>query len=518
MSLRPSEQAELRRSSFKASVSAADGQRRRVSIMDVLRKDIRSSTLQRRRCVGGGEAETHALPPAALEKTANLPQLVAGLYSDDRRMLLQAARGFRMMLSIERDPPIQQVVDSGVLPCLVRLLSREDYTELQFESAWALTNIASGTSENTMLVVNNGAVPIFVKLLSSPSEDVREQAVWALGNVAGDCAKFRDIVLVHGVLFPLLQLLNGNPRASLLRNGTWALSNLCRGKPNFEHVKPALIVLRQLIHSDDEDVLTDACWALSYLSDGDCTNIQAVIETGACPRLVELLSHPSTSVLFPSLRAVGSIASGDEAHTQCILDHQALPCLLNLLVTNQEKRVKKEVCFTISNITAGNQEQIQAVINGNLIGPLVHLMCTAEFAVSKEAASAISNATYGGTHDQIKYLVSQGCIKAFCDFLRHSDPRILRVCLEGLENILKVGEAEKSLGACNVNMYVQMIEDADALDKIEDLQHHDDNMIYEMATRLLETFWVEEDDAMPSEGNAPHQVHVSASPGGFNFG
>lgn len=54
-------------------------------------------------------------------------------------------------------------------------------------------------------------------------------------------------------------------------------------------VRPALSALQRLVHSNDEEVLTDACWALSYLSDGTNDKIQAVIEAGVCPRLVELL-------------------------------------------------------------------------------------------------------------------------------------------------------------------------------------------------------------------------------------
>lgn len=39
--------------------------------------------------------------------------------------------------------------------------------------------------------------------------------------------------------------------------------------------------------------------------------------------------------------------------------------------------------------------------------------------------------------DQIKYLVSVGCIKPLCDLLICSDARIVTVALEGIENILK---------------------------------------------------------------------------------
>ncbi|WKA08975.1 hypothetical protein VitviT2T_026655 [Vitis vinifera] len=134
--------------------------------------------------------------------------------------------------------------------------------------------------------------------------------------------------------------------------------------------KPALPALGRLIHSNDEDVLTDACWALSYLSDGTNDKVQAVIEAGVYPRLVELLLYSSPSVLIPALRMVGNIVTGDDMQTQCIINHQALLCLLNPLTNNHNKSIKKEACWTISNITASNKEQIRAVIEANIIGPL----------------------------------------------------------------------------------------------------------------------------------------------------
>ena len=222
----------------------------------------------------------------------------------------------------ERSPPIDEVLHAGVAPRLVQFLQWHDRQELQFEAAWALTNIASGTSAHTNEIIRLGAVPIFVQLLQSTSEDVREQAIWALGNIAGDNYKCRDLVLSHGALEPLMMQLNAHAKLSVIRNATWTLSNFCRSKPqpDFECVKKALPALEQLTHSNDEEVLTDTCWALSYLSDGTNDKIGAVIETGVCRRLVDLLTSSQPSILVPALRTVGNIVTGDDVQTQMIIN------------------------------------------------------------------------------------------------------------------------------------------------------------------------------------------------------
>nr|GEU61900.1 importin subunit alpha-2-like [Tanacetum cinerariifolium] len=527
MSLRPNVKTEVRRNRYKVAVDADESRRRREDNMVEIRKNKREENLQkkRREVVAGGAQFATPLQPAFDKKLENLPAMVAAVWSPDNSLQFEATTHFRKLLSIERSPPIEEVIQSGVVPRFVEFLMREDFPQLQFEAAWALTNIASGTSEHTKVVIDHGAVAIFVKLLASPSDEVREQAVWALGNVAGDSPKCRDLVLGHGALIPLLAQLNEHAKLSMLRNATWTLSNFCRGKPqpSFDQTRPALPALQQLIYSNDEEVLTDACWALSYLSDGTNDKIQAVIDANVCPRLVELLNHYSPSVLIPALRAVGNIVTGDDMQTQYIIDQQVLSCLLNLLSTNHKKSIKKEACWTISNITAGNKDQIQTVIEANIIGPLVDLLQNSEFDIKKEAAWAISNATSGGSNDQIKYLVSQGCVKPLCDLLICPDPRIVTVCLEGLENTLKVGEAEKNLGGSgDVNLYAQMVDEAEGLEKIEQLQSHDNTEIYEKSIKLLETYWLEEEDDVMPPGDADQPGFGfgganSIPAGGFNF-
>ncbi len=69
---------------------------------------------------------------------------------------------------------------------------------------------------------------------------------------------------------------------------------------------------------------------------------------------------------------------------------------LSALLASPKEGIRKEACWTISNITAGNVQQIMCVIQANLIAPLVEILQHGDFKTKKEACWALSNATSGG--------------------------------------------------------------------------------------------------------------------------
>lgn len=115
----------------------------------------------------------------------SLHEIILKSQNSDLSIRYQGIRSARKLLAVDQNQPINDLINLNFLPILVHCLSFDDYPELQFEAAWALTNIASGTSQQTQAVVNANAVPYLLRLLYSKHSNVCEQAVWALGNLIG---------------------------------------------------------------------------------------------------------------------------------------------------------------------------------------------------------------------------------------------------------------------------------------------------------------------------------------------
>jgi hypothetical protein len=514
----------------KKGVSVEDGRRRRDEKTLVVRKEKKEESLKKRRQLtvsdAGDASDAAAATQGSQQTSTNLatmgtssdgaqrmfvlsdtPEMMRMMKSTDMNAQVAALRGFRRLLSVERDPPVQHCIDCGAVPMFVDFLQRNDSVQLQFEAAWALTNIAS--TDRTRVLVECRAIPYLAQLLNSANPEVREQSAWCLGNVAGDGAELRDVVLSSNAMPYLLANVQQPANLALLRNCTWALSNFCRGKPapSLAIVQTALPVLAHLLtQCSDEDTVVDATWALSYISDGNNDRIQAVVDTGVVTTLVAMLHSGKVNAITPALRTLGNIVSGNDEHTQAVVHANVLSAMVPLL-SHAKKNIRKEACWMLSNIAAGTIDQIQGVIAqpGLVARVLEQLGASSEWDVRKEAAWVVSNIATAAqvTPVMVASIVGAGAIQPLCDLLVASDVRVVMIALDALENILKVMTTDGASFGFNV---LEMMDEAGGINKLEDLQEHDDTKIYERAVKLIETYFTEEGASEGASENLAPQV------------
>ncbi|KAI2659821.1 Importin subunit alpha-5 [Labeo rohita] len=445
---------------------------RRIAECVELRKAHRVESILKKRNISLGDEEP--LSPEyntdnAQVITATIQEIVANVNSDCPEKQRQGCQAARKLLSRERNPPLKEIVEAGLLTRFVEFLGRHDDPTLQFEAAWSLTNVASGTSWHTQQVVEHGAVPAFIALLASPMLNISEQAVWALGNIAGDGPSYRDSLIDCGVIPALLARLTPDAPVGYLRNLTWTLSNLCRNKnpfPRFSAVQQMLPSIIQLLHHSDKSILSDACWAISYLTDGPNERIDVVIKTGILPRL-----------------------------TQAAIDAGVLSALPQLM-RHPKSSVQKEAAWAVSNIAAGPCQQIQQLITCGLLAPLVDLLRNGDFKTQREAVWAVTNYTSGGTVDQVVHLVKCGALEAILNLLQVKDTKTVLVILDAINNIFLAAE---KLG--EVDKLCLLVEEVGGLDRIEFLQNHENNAVYRAAQALIEKYFSEdgEDQCLTTE-------------------
>ncbi|OBA26911.1 ARM repeat-containing protein [Hanseniaspora valbyensis NRRL Y-1626] len=542
---------EYRRTTFKNKnkFSAEELRKRRETQQVELRKTKRDEVLAKRRNMASSVVDDNTQNTALNEETGavdkdlmtgagkseeeynyflqeELPKQINNIMSQDLAQQLTGVIALRQMLSREYKPPIREVLDCGILPRLIEFIGPNQPDQLQHESAWAITNLCSGASEDTRIVVESNVLPNMIALMESDNVEVKEQAVWCIGNIAGDSSEYRDLCIQMDVMPLLLNCFELN-RASLTKTSVWTLSNICRGrtsKPNWSVVSQALPVISRLIYSYDTEILSDALWTLSYLSDGDDNAITNVLKFNVAPRLVQLLSNGSSQVQTPALRTIGNLLTGDDIHTQTILASRVLEPLIALLTAKKEN-MRKEACWCFSNILAGTPAQAREVISSGCIPMLLDIIETDTPRCKKEALWCICNACSAGGMDPeiIRVLVGYGVLKTLCLQLVTKDNKLIEIILDSLLQILQVGEADKEASGLAVNEYASLIEQYGGADTIFNLQTHQSEIIYNKSFKLIDTYFSgeeeEEEAALNDEmGNSEFRYNINeANQQNFQF-
>ncbi|CEM10029.1 unnamed protein product [Vitrella brassicaformis CCMP3155] len=361
--------------------------------------------------------------------------------ASDPQVRTEAVRQLAGLLFIEHIEGIgQKTVDIGVVPLLVEQLS--ECEDLQAAAGQALSVLAI---QNGDAVVNAGAVPPLVQLLSSPDDDVHGRGIATLCNVTAGSAARRDVVVAAGILEPLLKVMRESSNAAMLTVSAHLLRNLWIVSENaplpapLAEFAPFLPLLINLIAApqQDECVLEPARVALADFAgwcaekDGTVADRDALVECGAVTSIKTLLEMADDDFTVMGCLIVQFIGEGSTAHFQAIIDADLVPLLVDLAAGEETDPDLKEIAVKI-----------------------------------------IGNIVRGGLQRQVEHVVECGGIQPLCYLLDGENDNRLTAMLWLLDKILRAGR-QKQEGLPDTP-YCTLIEQAGGVDKMAALQTHND--------------------------------------------
>ena len=520
-----------------------------------------------------------------------LEQMSEGVNSDDTDVQLTATVKLRQCISRQDigdgslTLDVQRIIDLKLVPRLIHLLSFGTHPKLVYETCWVLTNICKETFPQTKTVVDAGVIPVLVTKFKTADHELKGQLAWLVGNIAAECVNFRKQFVEVGIVPLLSEFIAASFEKKMLgepmQTAVWAVGNLC------------LKTLGKYLSEEEEKKDYDDCdWSKSLVPTLDlwnrlllkCTNFTVLNDTIFVVK--NLFESPTiTSEMFYKSGIVNGIIHGIQKsddvgnHSRYLMNEMSktsegrktllgcdawLPTCWKILVMESKKEDTEDIvqtmhiqiCCVISKFLEEEQDHIEMLINTTKIIPSMFDLLystTVNWAVKKEVLTALSHAVHGDSVVQhVPYFVSHGVLQRFCGAFAIFDKFVLRDCLRGLEDVLKVGaddfvrkkkktkkmkkekkeddeneeegkEKKESGGATKTsgggagsagstgsaassstgdddtggNMYASMVVDMGGVLKLVRLQQHQDEEVYILALRILERFFptfLEDDD------------------------
>ena len=405
--------------------------------------------------------------------------------------------GLRRILSQQTSLPIQQVMDHPCFFKILKLARGENQPHLQLESTWCLANMASGTTDQTNSLIQKNVLDVFNDLAQSKYTQIAEQAIWGLGNIAGDCVEFRNKIMKSNVIETLLNRFETNQDPKITSLITWVFSNVCRLRPSSERISPLLkrmlLVLRRVFALANDADLKNEC-LFGFYSNAKAESAELFDDREFLAALVRYYVEVQTqhTTRMHQLSALhtflGGITSAENKYGLLISQCGFLPLLKNTL-SIQSTTTAREVCWILSNLAIGETVQVRAILNEPmLLETIAKFTQHSDLHLAREANWMICNLCLTKDEDTIRLLLEKGVLRVFKMSLdADMDQKITTLVLEALIHLLDYFKENCQSG--KVDQFVMLLMSEGLGESMEGLQFHESDMIYLKAHMLLDSYF-----------------------------
>ncbi|KAG8925234.1 Importin alpha subunit (Karyopherin alpha subunit) (Serine-rich RNA polymerase I suppressor protein) [Tulasnella sp. 417] len=376
------------------------------------------------------------------------PGIVGGIHSSNPHLQLESVSKVAQLLRSKNHSPdvlLQAVVDSGLLPNVINMLSSPD-AALVSEATLVLLNITLGTSQQTSAAVSAGAIPNLLAASASEVEGVAHNALLALGNIAGDSDELRDAFLEKRGYGPALKILADPSKhsAKVVETSAWTVENCAAPGTLVKYQSistcsgEAIPILCKFIQQKNKPKpLTAVVKALRHM----CFSPKVankIFEGGIVPRLIQFSTSKNDGLREGALNLIVRLASGGETLLQSLLDNGILQALQGCMTDYVKSR--RSGCLIASKITSASTLQAEALLESSVLPLLTKIVADEEqeLKTRNEAMTTLFHLAQKGeiNHRFFSSLVEADCVEACCVALACTEWGIIPKAVEIIKSLI----------------------------------------------------------------------------------
>ena len=407
--------------------------------------------------------------------------------------------GIRKLLLREENPPINIIFENELLHGIIEGLNMS--VEFQYEALWCLINISFGKNKESEKIIKEGGYEKILNLLNHNLDEIKEMALWCIDNFVHESLKTKKLLANKSLFNKLITLLATTSNEKIISHCVSIIRILIKHFPNkkFEKIdiKKLINLISKLIifidynsaNESEKNILYDCCFILSYISENIKQYKDILLENGVIQHIIKLIKTPNIEkdeyLFYILLNIIGNIINGNVNQTNQILNYGIID-ILKKNITTKNKKLQKEICWIISNISADIPKNKKLLIDIGLFPILCDIYNKSERSIRIEVIYALCNLTQVNDKYYLDYIINNGILNIICSGIKSNEMKEIVVCLEALIYLLHYGKKTSKDGT---NFIGNEIEKMGMLDVLENLQYNKSEIIYEYTYEIIKKFF-----------------------------
>uniref|UniRef100_A0AC34FRE1 Uncharacterized protein n=1 Tax=Panagrolaimus sp. ES5 TaxID=591445 RepID=A0AC34FRE1_9BILA len=282
--------------------------------------------------------------------------------SDDVETEIEAVYALSIFAdrSLER---AQMIINTGVVPDLIKILHSSDNDKLVWVTLMVFANLMKGNPNQRDYCINQGLVPILIKIGFETSESAVRNGVAVTIKMQKLAFIFMAAHLIANVLCEWSSLSHSQKYLQAIEEGKHDKYIGAKGIRHFlqtlglysvdENVqeKIAASLSKFLRENDGVETEIEAVYALSIFADGSLERAQMVVNTGVVPNLIKILHlSDDDKLVWVTLMVFANLMKGHPNQRDYCINQGLVPILIKIGFETSESAVRNGVAVTMYSI------------------------------------------------------------------------------------------------------------------------------------------------------------------------